>query len=145
MGYERTNVAYAYDREATARPSAPAAPRLDVYTGEGRAANQAVSPVFTHVLKVFCVLVAIFFAVGLARIAIASATTAVLNSNAQTYESLDTARAEGKNLEIMHSVYGSDSRIRDIAVDSIGMVEGGESVTLDFTVPAKTAPEADAS
>ena len=30
-----------------------------------------MSPVFTHVVKVFCVLVALFFAIGIARVAIA--------------------------------------------------------------------------
>lgn len=144
MGYQRGNAAYAYDYEAQERlaPSAPATPRIDVYTGAGRAANQAVSPVFTHVLKVFCALVAVVFVIGLARIALASATTDVLNRGASAYEQLDEARSEGKNLEIMNSVYGSDTRIRSIAVDTLGMVEGDGSVTLDFSEPAASAADA---
>ena len=140
MGYDRTNVAYAYDREAArSRPSVERAPRLDVYSGAGREANQAVSPVFLHVVKVFSVLIALFVAVGFARVAVAGATTARLDANASTYEALEEARDEGTNLEIMNSVYGSDSRIRGIALDSIGMVEADGAVTLDFSASADSA------
>lgn len=139
MGYERTNAAYAYDLEATQEAFAPQAPQLDVYAGAGTAANQEVSPVFTHVLKVACVLVALVFVVGVVRVTLASATTATLNASASTYESLEASRTAGKDLEIMNSVYGSDSRIRDIAVNSLGMVEADETVTLDFAEPAADA------
>ena len=63
MGYNTSNAALAYDmnampayREAPLAPVAPREqrmPRFDVYTGAGRQANQAVSPVFMSVLKTF--------------------------------------------------------------------------------------------
>ena len=127
MAYYDSNAAYAYDFEAmpapAARPETGAAPaerpRFDVYTGEGREANQVVSPVFTHVVKVFCVLVALFFAIGIARVAIAGVTASVLNTNAALNSSLETAQDESSNLEVMNSVYGADTRIRDLATGTL--------------------------
>ena len=52
--------------------------RLDVVGGAGRA-NQAVGPVFTRVIKVALVLVAMFFALGVARVTCPGATAATLN------------------------------------------------------------------
>ena len=60
MGYNTSSAALAYDMNAMPAyretPQAPVAPReqrtprFDVYTGAGRQANQAVSPVFMSVL-----------------------------------------------------------------------------------------------
>lgn len=70
MGYNTSNAALAYDMNAMPAyretPQAPVAPReqrtprFDVYTGAGRQANQAVSPVFMSVPKTFCIIAAIF-------------------------------------------------------------------------------------
>ena len=138
-----SNLAYVYDGAAAperGRSTAPqparvpaGRPHLDVYTGEGREANQLVSPVFTHVVKVFCVLVALFFAIGVARVTIASVTAAYLNANAEVSSSLEAARDESSNLEVMNSVYGSDTRIRDLATGTLGMVEPEGSITLDLS------------
>ena len=142
MGYNTSNAALAYDmnampayREAPQAPVAPReqrTPRFDVYTGAGRQANQAVSPVFMSVLKTFCIIAAIFMTIGVARVALAGATAQVLNSNANT---LEKATDESSDLEVMHSVYGADTRIRDLA-GAYGMVEPSESVTLDFSQDA---------
>lgn len=74
MGYNTSSAALAYDmnampayRETPQAPVAPReqrAPRFDVYTGAGRQANQAVSPVFMSVLKTFCIIAAIFMTIG---------------------------------------------------------------------------------
>ena len=139
MAYYDSNAAYAYDFEAmpapAARPETGAAPaerpRFDVYTGEGREANQVVSPVFTHVVKVFCVLVALFFAIGIAGV-----TASVLNTNAALNSSLETAQDESSNLEVMNSVYGADTRIRDLATGTLGMVEPEDTTVLDLSQDA---------
>ena len=70
MGYNTSSAALAYDMNAMPAyretPQAPVAPReqrtprFDVYTGAGRQANQAVSPVFMSVLKTFCIIAVIF-------------------------------------------------------------------------------------
>ena len=77
MGYNTSSAALAYDMNAMPAyretPQAPVAPReqrtprFDVYTGAGRQANQAVSPVFMSVLKTFCIIAAIFMTIGVAR------------------------------------------------------------------------------
>ena len=105
MAYRASNAAYAYDmyeaqpvsypnRTAAPAPVAPERPRLDVVSGEGLEANQAVSPYFTHVMKLAFVFVALFCVVGFARIALAGATTALLNNNAQAATSLEQAHQE---------------------------------------------------
>ena len=81
MGYNTSSAALAYDMNAMPAyretPQAPVAPReqrtprFDVYTGAGRQANQAVSPVFMSVLKTFCIIAAIFMTIGVARVALA--------------------------------------------------------------------------
>ena len=95
-----------------------------------------MSPVFTHVVKVFCVLVALFFAIGIARVAIAGVTASVLNTNAALNSSLETAQDESSNLEVMNSVYGADTRIRDLATGTLGMVEPEDTTVLDLSQDA---------
>ena len=144
MGYNTSSAALAYDmnampayRETPQAPVAPReqrAPRFDVYTGAGRQANQAVSPVFMSVLKTFCI----------ARVALAGVTAQVLNSNAELTSTLEKATDESSDLEVMHSVYGADTRIRDLA-GAYGMVEPSESVTLDFSQDAAAGANATAT
>ena len=137
----RTDAAYAYDayaygaygRNADASPApmparAPRSasrPRLDVVTGAGRQSDQAVSPVFTHCIKVA---------------AVCGLTASTLTSNATLAGELTTAQEERSNLEVMHSVYGSSTRIRDLA-EGYGMTAAEGNVVLDFTehAPARTA------
>ena len=150
MGYNTSSAALAYDMNAMPAyretPQAPVAPReqrtprFDVYTGAGRQANQAVSPVFMSVLKTFCIIAAIFMTIGVARVALAGVTAQVLNSNAELTNTLD----ESSDLEVMHSVYGADTRIRDLA-GAYGMVEPSESVTLDFSQDAAAGANATAT
>ena len=72
---------------------------------------------------------------GFARIALAGATTALLNNNAQAATSLEQAHQESSNLQVMRSVYGSETRIRDLATGTLGMVSAGDddTTTLDFS------------
>ena len=114
MGYNTSSAALAYDMNAMPAyretPQAPVAPReqrrprFDVYTGAGRQANQAVSPVFMSVLKTFCIIAAIFMTIGVARVALAGVTAQVLNSNAELTNTLEKATDESSDLEVMHSV-----------------------------------------
>ncbi|MDY2777668.1 MAG: hypothetical protein SOU51_04760 [Collinsella sp.] len=152
MGYQNSNAAYAYDMraefQAPVAPYAPAEPevrerpRLDVVTGAGREANQEASPAFVHVAKVFCVVVAMFFAIGIARVTISGMTASILNGNATLNASLESAREQSENLEVMRSVYGAHTRIRDLAAGTLGMVESDGSVVLDFTQEAPAAADA---
>lgn len=152
MGYYTSNTAYAYDMQAapsydTYGAQAPAHhpqeqpqthPRFDVYTGAGREASQTVSPEFMHVIKVCCVLISLMAVIGLARVTLATITTAELNANAEISTQLTQARDATSDLEVMRSVYGADTRIRDIATQTLGMVEPEGHVTLDVT-PSSSA------
>ena len=84
-------------------------------------------------VKVACVLALIFCAVGAARVAIADVTTATLNANAEMTNAIETAQEQASNLEVMRSVYGSHTRIRDLAADTLGMVEAEGGVTIDLS------------
>ena len=68
----------------------------------------------------------------------------VLNSNAELTNTLEKATDESSDLEVMHSVYGADTRIRDLA-GAYGMVEPSESVTLDFSQDAAAGANATAT
>lgn len=154
MGYHTSNAAYAYDmlpdshvaQPAAPQPASVERPRLDVVAGAGREASQDVSPQFTHCVKVFAVLVTIVFALGLFRVALAGFTAATLNSAASLSNQLTEAQEESSDLEVMRAVYGSSTRIRDLA-EGYGMVAATDGVTLDFTeyVDSSASSAADAA
>ncbi len=151
MGYHTSNAAVAYDFQEAEElrrevaPHAPA-PRFDVYTGAGRQADQLVSPAFVHVVKVFVVLALIFVGVGIARVAIFGATNAAMNETASIREEMDAAVEEGRNLQVMQSVYGADARIKSIATGTLGMVEPEDRVVLDVSGSSDAASaDADAA
>ena len=52
------------------------------------------------------------------------------------------ARDQSGDLEVMRSVYGADSRIRDLAEDTLGMVEPSSRITLDMSDAAAGAAAA---
>lgn len=152
MGYHTSNAAFAYDMQpqpadldhagsavpAPARPRPARRPRLDVVAGAGLEADQAVSPAFLHVIKVALAVIAVFCLVGGARVALASATSGVLNADAQLSSTLEESRSKSSDLEVMRSVYGSGTRIRDLAEGTLGMVEGTEGVTIDLSEGSAT-------
>lgn len=153
MGYHTSNAAFAYDMQpqpadldhagsavpAPARPRPARRPRLDVVAGAGLEADQAVSPAFLHVIKVALAVIAVFCLVGGARVALASATSGVLNADAQLSSTLEESRSKSSDLEVMRSVYGSGTRIRDLAEGTLGMVEGTEGVTIDLSEGSASA------
>lgn len=152
MGYHTSNAAFAYDMQpqpadldhagsavpAPAHPRPARRPRLDVVAGAGLEADQAVSPAFLHVIKVALAVIAVFCLVGGARVALASATSGVLNADAQLSSTLEESRSKSSDLEVMRSVYGSGTRIRDLAEGTLGMVEGTEGVTIDLSEGSAT-------
>lgn len=156
MGINTSNAAFAYDMQAAPAPMSPLGtprapragerPRFDVYTGAAREANQTVSPAFTHVVKIFCILVALFCVIGVARVTIASATAATLNASAAATNELEAAQDTSSSLEVMRSVYGADTRVRDLATSTLGMVEPEDTVTVDVSDPvAQDAQTQDAA
>lgn len=149
MGYHTSNAAYAYDMQPetyaghASAPTPSARPRLDVVTGAGREASQEVSPQFTHCVKVFAVLAVLFVAIGVFRVALAGLTTATLNNAATLSNELTEEQEQSSDLEVMRAVYGSSTRIRDLA-EGYGMVAAESGVTLDFTEYTDSSVSADA-
>ena len=144
MGYRSSNAAYAYDMQSEAytygsaapelqRPQVAERPRLDVLTGAGKKADQAVSPAYVRVLRAVFVVAALFCALGGARVAIASLTAAALNDNASIASELEASASETSDLEVMRSVYGSSTRIRDLAESMLGMGQATDGVTIDVS------------
>ena len=103
MGYNTSSAALAYDMNAMPAyretPQAPVAPReqrtprFDVYTGAGRQANQAVSPVFMSVLKTFCIIAAIFMTIGVASV-VTPTTSAKMST---THRSVRSGRSRASS------------------------------------------------
>lgn len=150
MGYHTSNAAYAYDMQPetyaghASAPTPSARPRLDVVTGAGREASQEVSPQFTHCVKVFAVLAVLFVAIGVFRVALAGLTTATLNNAATLSNELTEAQEQSSELEVMRAVYGSSTRIRDLA-EGYGMVAADSGITLDFTEYVDSSADTGAS
>ena len=140
MGYHTSNAAYAYDmrpdvyegRVHVPAPAQSSRPRLDVVSGAGRETSQDVSPQFTHCVKLFAVLAVMFVALGLFRVTLAGLTTATINNAATLSNALTEAQEQSSELEVMRAVYGSSTRIRDLA-EGYGMVAADSGITLDFT------------
>lgn len=140
MGYQTSNAAYVYDmrpdvyegRVHVPAPAQSSRPRLDVVSGAGRETSQDVSPQFTHCVKLFAVLAVMFVALGLFRVTLAGLTTATLNNAATLSNALTEAQEQSSELEVMRAVYGSSTRIRDLA-EGYGMVAADSGITLDFT------------
>lgn len=151
MGYRQSNAAVAYDMQPAAVPAGygQRSPRVDrraelhVVSGEGRQADQGVSPAFVAVMKTFCVLIALFCAVGFIRIAISSATAQALNASAELTETLDEGRDTSSSLEVMHSVYSAPTRVRDLASASLGLVDAENTVTIDLSEQGSTTATAE--
>ena len=150
MGYHTSNAAYAYDMQPetyaghASAPTPSARPRLDVVTGAGREASQEVSPQFTHCVKVFAVLAVLFVAIGVFRVALAGLTTATLNNAATLSNELTEAQEQSSELEVMRAVYGSSTRIRDLA-EGYDMVTADSGITLDFTEYVDSSADTGAS
>lgn len=150
MGYHTSNAAYAYDMQPETyvghapAPAPSTRPHLDVVTGAGREASQEVSPQFTHCVKVFAVLVILVVAIGVFRVTLAGLTTATLNNAATLSNELADEQEQSSELEVMRAVYGSSTRIRDLA-EGYGMVTADSGVTLDFTEYVDSSADAGAS
>ena len=88
-------------------------------------------------------LAVLFVALGLFRVTLAGLTTSTLNSAATLSNELTEEQEQSSDLEVMRAVYGSSTRIRDLA-EGYGMVAAESGVTLDFTEYTDSSVSADA-
>ena len=124
--------------EGQARPS------FEVVSGGGLDARvrAGVSPVFVSRIRVAVAIAAVLVVVGMARVALSSATVTLLKSNAELTTQIEEAQTLNDNLRIERSVLSSNSRISRIATQNYGMVLPTEAVHVGE--PASAADEAPA-
>ncbi|WP_455139131.1 cell division protein FtsL [Thermophilibacter sp.] len=120
------------------------APSFEVVTGGGldARARAGVSPVFVARLRAALVVFAALLALGMARVALSSATISLLSSNAQLSSQIESAEALNDQLRVQRSVLSSNARISRIATQNYGMVLSGDFVTVDVSDPG-AADDAD--
>lgn len=109
------------------------APSFEVVTGGGLDARvrAGVSPVFVARLRAALVVFAALLALGMARVALSSATISLLSSNAQLSSQIESAESLNDQLRVQRSVLSSNARISRIATQNYGMVLSGDFVTVD--------------
>lgn len=122
-----------------------ARPSFEVVTGGGLDARvrAGVSPAFVARLRVAVAVAAFLIVLGMARVALTSATVALLQDNASLTTQISETRSANEQLRIERSVLSSNSRISRIATQNYGMVLPTETVTLDLSAAADDAPATD--
>lgn len=120
-------------------------PSFEVVTGGGldARAREGVSPQFLAKFRLVLVVAAALVAVGMARVALTSATVGVLQSNVELKTQIDDAQALNDELRIERSVLSSNSRISRIATQNYGMVLSSdhETITLDSSADEQDAQQ----
>ena len=126
------------------RASAQSRAPFEVVSGGGldARARQGVSPQFLARVRAVLLVAALFFAVNLARVALASATVSVLQANSDLTTQISEAETLSSNLRVERSVLSSNARISRIAAQNYGMVLTADAVTVDLT-PEEDAAAAD--
>ena len=114
-------------------------PSFEVVTGGGldARARAGVSPRFVARVRAVVAPAAVLVVLGMARVAITSATVALLTSNASLSEQISEAQTLNEQLRIERSVLSSNARISRIATQNYGMVLSSEFVTLDLSASAE--------
>ena len=124
-------------------------PSFEVVTGGGldARARAGVSPRYVARVRAVVALAAVLVVLGMARVAITSATVALLTSNASLSEQISEAQTLNEQLRIERSVLSSNARISRIATQNYGMVLPTESVrvTLQDDSADAAAPDGEAA
>lgn len=125
------------------RASAQSRAPFEVVSGGGldARARQGVSPQFLARVRAVLLVAALFFAVNLARVALASATVSVLQANSDLTTQISEAETLSSNLRVERSVLSSNARISRIATQNYGMLLPTEHVNV--TLGASAAEAAD--
>ena len=140
--------AYSVETAERGRRYASAAPRpsFEVVSGGGLDARvrQGVSAEFVTRVRAVLLAAALLFVLGVARVALTSATVVVLQDNSALKTQIEEAQTLSSDLRIERSVLSSNSRISRIATQNYGMALPTSHVTIDISEPDKgAAPESD--
>ena len=123
------------------------APSFEVVTGGGLDARvrAGVSPVFVARLRAALAVFAVLLALGMARVALSSASITLLSSNVQLSSQIESAESLNDQLRVQRSVLSSNARISRIATQNYGMVLSGDFVTVSLGSDDATADDGAAS
>ncbi|HJA29226.1 MAG TPA: cell division protein FtsL [Candidatus Olsenella pullicola] len=138
QGSEAYNVAAAERRRE--HPERSPRPSFEVVDGGGldARARAGVSRTFVMRVRAVVAIAAVLVVMGMARVALASATVSVLQTNADLSAQIEEAQTLNSDLRIERSVLSSNSRISRIATQNYGMVLPTESVHVSASEPAST-------
>lgn len=135
----------AYDIHAAAQEQRElrSAPSFEVVTGGGldARARAGVSRQFVRRLCAVLAVSAFLVVLGVARVALSSATVASMQAAADLSTQISEAETLNEELRIERSVLSSNSRISRIATKNYGMVLSTESVTLTIDDDSADADE----
>lgn len=111
--------AYAYPRPQRERAYAHSErPHVEVLRGSGtRTAVQKVSGAFIAAVIIASLIVAAWVAVGVARVALNSATVTTSLATQEISSDLDEARSYAATLEVQQSTLSNPTRVRTAAAD----------------------------
>lgn len=123
---------------------------FEVLEGAGLDAKirQGVSPLFMRRVRMVLIAAAIFIVLGLARVALYSATLGSLMANENLRSEIETAQATNIDLEMNMTTLSNASRIDRIATQNYGMVAptSTETITLeDQSAASVTSPTGEAA
>lgn len=128
-----------------ARPRAQARPRpsFEVVSGGGldARARRGVSPQFVARVRSVLLVAGLLIALGIARVALTSATVGVLQANSDLKEEIETAQTLSNDLKIERSVLSSNTRISRIATQNYGMVLSASHATVSLEDPSAEAAQ----
>ena len=144
--------AYSMGAPEAARPRAQARPRpsFEVVSGGGldARARRGVSPQFVARVRSVLLVAGLLIAIGIALVALTSATVGVLQANSDLKEEIETAQTLSNDLRIERSVLSSNTRIARIATQNYGMVLSASHATVsldDTSAEAAQASDGDAA
>ena len=121
---------------------------FEVVDGGGLDARvrSGVTPAFVARVRAIVAIAAVLIVVGMARVALSSATVVLLQSNSELTTQIEEAQSLNANLKIERSVLSSNARISRIATQNYGMVLPTESVHLSSSSAEQAeVPDGDAA
>lgn len=110
-------------------------PSFEVVTGGGldARAREGVSPQFVAKVRLVLTVAAALVVLGMARVALTSATVGMLQSNVELKTQIDDAQTLNDELRVERSVLSSNSRISRIATQNYGMVLSSDQETVTIS------------
>lgn len=112
--------------------------RIRVVAGAGPQSESAALPASVHMLaKIAVVVIAVFVLVGVARVFLSSASVSASVEAKELTSMIDSARAEGNQLEVAQSSLSNPARVKSEA-NAMGMAAPSQTtvITLDNDVVA---------